>query len=413
VTLALYRALWWIALPLAALRLAFRALRDTSYRSHWRERLARQLPAGPFDYWIHAVSVGETRAAEPLIRAIHATQPSARVLLTHMTPTGRASGAALFRESVTQCYLPYDFAHFATRFIACVRPRVGVIMETELWPNVIDSAHAQGVPMWLVNARLSERSARGYARVPRLSKQMLTGLTGVLAQAPADAQRFRDLGALRVEMLGNMKFDVSVPADTPARAVTLRVALGEGPLWVAGSTREGDEQRVLDALRAHPLRSTARCVIVPRHPQRFDEVFALATAMGYRTARRSAPAADAEVVIGDSMGEMAAYFACADVVLMGGSFATGSQNLIEPCAAGKPVVLGPSVYNFAAAADAALACGAALQVATAEQALDAVAGLLADPARRRIMGDAGLAFCAQNRGATARTLAFVQKNQKE
>ncbi len=406
----LYRLLWWLALPVVAARLALRALRDASYRAHWRERFAMQLPTGPFDYWIHAVSVGESRAAEPLIKAILASQPNARLVLTHMTPTGRAAAAALFKETVTQCYLPYDFAPFAARLIGRIRPRVGVIMETELWPNVIGEAKARDVPMWLVNARLSERSAGGYARVPRITAPMLKSLRGILAQAPTDAQRFSALGGQRVESVGNMKFDVSVPVDTAERARALRPALGDGLLWVVGSSREGDERLLLEALRTHPLRHAARCIIVPRHPQRFDEVTALASALGFRTARRSAPIADAEVVIGDSMGEMAAYYACADAVLMGGSFTTGSQNLIEPCAAGKPVVLGPSVFNFAAAAEAALACGAAIQVPTAMAALDALANLLVDTNRTKKMGEAGLSFCAQNRGATARTLDFLRQN---
>ncbi len=379
-----------------------RAARDHSYRAHWAERFAHGLPQGPFDLWIHAVSVGETHAAAPIVNALLERTPTLKILLTHMTPTGRTAGESLFEKRVVQCYLPYDTAPQVRRFLDRVQPARGIIMETELWPELLVQARARKIPVWLVNARLSQKSARGYAKFPALTMRAFGALTGVLAQSAADGARFSALGAHSVRVVGNVKFDVAVPGNLAAHAQTLRAALGNGPLWVAGSTRAGDEKLLLTALQKHPLRQRARVVIVPRHPQRFEEVAALASAMGFRVAKRSVGdvANDTEVVIGDSMGEMFGYYACADVVFMGGSFATGSQNLIEPCAAGCPVVLGPSTFNFAAAARAALDCGAAVQVADGATAVDAILQLLDDSAGREIMRTNALKFAQQNQGAT-------------
>ncbi len=360
--------------------------------------------------WIHAVSVGETRAADPLLKALHSRNAQMKILLTHMTPTGRATGAQLFGESVTQCYLPYDFAPCVIRFLNATRPARSVVMETELWPEVIAQCAQREIPVWLVNARLSEKSARGYAKFPTLTRATLNRLREVLAAADADAARFTSLGAGNVAVLGNMKFDVTPPNDWAEKAHALRALFGMAPLWIAGSTREGDEALLLNALRAHPLRRAARALIVPRHPRRFDEVVALAQSMGFRVARRSANekiASDAEVIVGDTMGEMFAYYACAQVAFIGGSFSTGSQNLIEPCAMGVPVVIGPSTFNFEAAAKAGIAAGAVTQVASAEAALGALVYLLQNNALRETQAIAAQQFARTNQGATARTLIAI------
>jgi 3-deoxy-D-manno-octulosonic-acid transferase len=423
-----YRALWLLALPLAALRLVWRAAKDKSYRAHWPERFGFALPRGPFAIWIHAVSVGETRAAEPFIKELRKRDANIKILLTHMTPTGRATGAQLFGQSVTQCFLPYDFLPLTRRFLNATQPARAVVMETELWPEVIAQCAQRGIPAWLVNARLSEKSARGYAKFPNLTHITLNNLRGILAAAPADAARFEKLGARNVQTLGNMKFDVTPPADYAQAAAALRTLFaqcGNKPIWIAGSTREGDEALLLDALRTHALRSSARALIVPRHPQRFDEVFALAQSKGFVVAKRSeifskdsekndqfAPqvsAAEAEIIIGDSMGEMFAYYAVSQVAFMGGSFSTGSQNLIEPCAVGVPVVLGPSIFNFEAAAKAAIAKGAAQQVASAEAALDAIQALIDHPAVRSERAASAQRFAQDNRGATIQTFEHVFK----
>jgi 3-deoxy-D-manno-octulosonic-acid transferase len=419
-----YRALWLLALPLAALRLAWRAAKDVTYRAHWPERFGFALPRGPFDLWIHAVSVGETRAAEPLIKALRLRDANINILLTHMTPTGRATGAQLFGDHVTQCYLPYDFLPLTHRFLNAAQPKRAVIMETELWPEVLAQCAQRNIPAWLVNARLSEKSARGYAKFPNLTRATLNHLCGILAAAPADAARFEALGARNVQTLGNIKFDVTPPADFAEKAQALRALFGAGPIWIAGSTREGDEELLLNALRTHPLRKSARALIVPRHPQRFEEVFALAKSKGFSVVKRSeiqarnerkttqtAPqvfsAADAEIIIGDSMGEMFAYYACAKVAFMGGSFATGSQNLIEPCAVGVPVVLGPSIFNFEAAAKAAIAAKAAMQAQSPNLVLDCVQRLIADGSLRAECAKNAQCFSKANRGVALHTVAVI------
>ncbi len=416
-----YRALWFIALPLAVLRLLWRGVNDSSYRVHSRERFGFGLPRGPFEVWIHAVSVGEMRAAEPLIKALLLRDPTTKILLTHMTPTGRATGAQLFGASVTQCYLPYDFLPITRRFLNATQPKRATVMETELWPEVIAQCAKRNIPTWLLNARLSEKSARGYAKFPNLTRVTLQNLKGILAQSPSDAARFEALGARTVRTLGNMKFDVTPPADYAEKADTLRAIFAHcnaRPMWIAASTREGDEALLLNALRAHPLRKAGCALIVPRHPQRFDEVAALARGMGFSVAKRSeilntfnekkAPfAPQVEVIVGDTMGEMFAYYACAQVAFMGGSFATGSQNLIEPCAVGVPVVLGPSIFNFEAAAKAAISAGAAEPVADAMGALDAIQAWLAQPELRAKRARSAQKFALENRGATRLTIDTV------
>lgn len=407
--LGLYGTLWHMALPWVRARLAQRAARDPAYRAHQHERFAKDLPAGPFDLWVHAVSVGETRAAEPLLTQWLRERPGTRVLITHMTPTGRSTSEQLFGERITRCYLPYDHPRLARQFIARTQPRLGLIFETELWPNVIAAAHRAQIPLWLVNARLSARSARGYARWRSLTRATLVRLQGVLAQTEVEAERFRALGATSVVVTGNIKFDCEVPTAQLERAGALRARLAPGMHWVAGSTREGDEDKLLTALRTHPLRQLARAIIVPRHPQRFDEVYGRASALGFRVARRSTVSAgeDYEVLIGDSMGEMFAYYSLARVAFIGGSFETGSQNLIEPCAVGTPIVLGPSVYNFQAAAEAALAMGAGVQVATPAQALEAIQALIVSDSQHALRSAAATQFCNANRGALARTLGAI------
>jgi 3-deoxy-D-manno-octulosonic-acid transferase len=407
-----YRFLWWLLLPMAALRLMWRAWRDPLYRAQAMERFAWHPPDGPFDLWVHAVSVGETRAAETLIKRVLRDLPHARILLTHMTPTGRAAASSFITANITQRYLPYDHAWLVRRFVARAQAKVLCIMETEVWPELLVQARGSAMPVFLVNARLSEKSARGYARVSPLSSIAFSCFTTIFAQADADADRFKTLGARDVQVLGNLKFDCEPPSDLGDRIARLRNAIGQRskPTWVAGSTREGDEALLLAALQSHPLRTHAQAIVVPRHPQRFEEVFALAQSLGFRVAKRSTmqPNDDIELIIGDSMGEMFAYYACADVAFIGGSFNTGSQNLIEPCAVGVPVVFGPSTFNFAAAAAAALEHGAAIQVADASGALDAISHLLTDHAQKERMIAAAQQFTFSNRGATEKTWVVVK-----
>ncbi len=410
-TRALYALAWALAAPLALARLAWRARRQRGYLAHLGERFGRYAPvAAAPRIWIHAVSVGETRAAAPLVEALARRYPAHRILVTHMTPTGRATGEALFGERVDRAWLPYDLGFAARRFLAHFRPEFGVVLETEIWPRLIEECARAGVPVVLANARLSVRSARGYARFPRLTRWALANLAGIAAQTEADAQRFRGLGAREVAVTGNVKFDLALPVGLAEQGSRFRARFGAArSIWVAGSTREGEEALLLDAFADAPRE--ALLVLVPRHPQRFDEVAALAASRGYATIRRSTeePAGpDVRVVVGDSMGEMLAYYAAADVVIMGGSLlAFGSQNLIEPCALGRPVLVGPSTYNFEEASEGAVAAGAALRVADARAALEAAAQLSADPARRARMGERARAFVAAHRGAVERLMEWL------
>lgn len=411
---ALYTLALWLLLPWGVLHLLWRARRQREYLRHWGERFGSYAPAGAAPViWIHAVSVGETRAVQPLVAALRERYPDHRILLTHMTPTGRQTSEALFGDRVERIYLPYDYPFAVRRFLAHYRPRFGLVMETELWPNLIASCKASGIPLALVNARLSARSARGYARFPRLAREALANLAAISAQGEADAARLTALGAPQVEVLGNIKFDITPPAEQLAKAEEFRRRIGERKVFLAASTREGEEAVLLDAWQEKVGGGdTALLVVVPRHPQRFDEVAALVAARGLRLQRRSdeAPvAADVQVWLGDSMGEMFAYYAAADLAFVGGSLRDfGSQNFIEACAVGTPVLLGPSTYNFADAARDAVACGAARQFATAEEIAAAATVLLANGEERQRMREAGLAFAARHRGATQRTLALLE-----
>jgi 3-deoxy-D-manno-octulosonic-acid transferase len=379
-----YAALWLLATPLVLARLWLRSRRQRGYGERIGERFGRYgAVADAPRIGIHAVSVGETRAAAPIIDALAQSHPGHRILLTHMTPTGYATGVELFGERVERAWLPYDQGFAARRFLRHFRPEFGIVLETELWPRLIEECAARAVPVVLANGRLSERSARRYARFPALARWALANLAGIAAQTVADARRFETLGARAVAVTGNVKFDLAVPPDTAERGREFRARFGAArSVWVAGSTREGEEALLLDAFAADPPPPEVLLVIVPRHPQRFDEVAALVAARGLRVARRSdAQPVDpgVRVVVGDSMGEMLAYYAAADVVLMGGSFLDyGSQNLIEPCALGKPVIVGPSTFNFEEAADGAIASGAALRVGDARAALAAAAAIARD-----------------------------------
>ena len=424
---AIYRAAWWIVAPLAVLRLLIRSRRERGYREHIGERFGRVVGRLPEDdtalIWVHAVSVGETRAAQPLIEALIDARPDARILITHMTPSGRATGQQLYGDRVLRCYLPYDMPHAVRRFLRAWRPSLGLVMETEVWPTLIDECRRADVPLVLTNARMSERSYRRAAKFGNAARDVFGGFSRVLAQSPSDAERLTALGARNVAVLGNLKFDMSTPPELAARGHAWRAAIGTRPVWVAASTREGEEELVLQAFAALGL-DDALLLLVPRHPQRFDEVAALVAKSGLRVERRSnwAPAAttpsvqlelpplpqDVRVLLGDSMGEMGAYYAAADVAFIGGSLLPlGGQNLIEACAIGTPVLIGPHVFNFTQATRDAVAAGAAVQVKDPAELGRVLRELFDDRARRIAMGGAASAFAARHRGATERTVGVL------
>ena len=412
----LYTLLWYLALPFLPLRLWWRGRREPGYRMRIGERFGRYRRDAPIPHadvvWIHAVSLGETRAAAPLLERIARAWPDGMILLTHMTATGREAGHALYGDSVQQAWLPYDVPFAIDAFLARFRPRAGLLMETEVWPNLVAACRRRGIPLCLINARLSERSAAAYARFPALTRPMFASLAGVAAQTAADAARLIDAGARDVAVTGNLKFDVALAPESEALGRKLRGCFGEArPVFLAASTRDGEEALLLDALARHALPAQTLTVIVPRHPQRFPVVAELLRARGIpfvrRSDNRSVPA-DFGIVLGDSLGELGAYYAVADVAFVGGSLLPlGGQNLIEAIAMGTPTIVGPHTFNFSEATDKAVAAGAALRVADADALLTEVGALLADSVRRNRMHDTALAFHAAHRGAADRLWAWL------
>lgn len=417
-----YTLLLLAATPLILLRLWLRGRREPGYRQHIGERFgdfAQEKLRGSI--WIHAVSVGETRAAAPMVAALRVRFPQRPMLITCMTVTGRATATKLYGPFATIAYLPYDFPWASRQLIQRFDPRVLLIMETEIWPNLIASCHDACIPALLVNARLSERSRAGYARwapVRALIREAMQGLQQVAAQSSEDAQRLTSLSANGVVVTGNMKFDIEPGLEQIALGTAWRHALneryGSRHVLLAASTREGEETLIVDAYKTH-FNGTARArtllVIVPRHPQRFDDVYAQIVSAGLRVQRRSESTEishDTEVWLGDSMGEMFAYLAMCDAAFIGGSLVpVGGQNLIEPCALGKTVLMGPSDFNFADAAKQAEAAGAMVRVIDANHFATAAHALLDDDERRAAMSQRALAFASAHRGATEKTVALI------
>jgi 3-deoxy-D-manno-octulosonic-acid transferase len=415
----LYTFAWWLALPIVLGRLWWRGRKEPGYRRHWAERLgfyrSGAKDAAPA-IWVHAVSVGETRAAEPLVEALLDAYPDHRIILTHMTPTGRATGQSLFGKHaprVVQSYLPYDIGTMVSRFITHFAPRLCVLMETEVWPNVIAQCNRHRVPVALVNARLSARSLAKAERLRSLMTDAARAITCIAAQTEADADRLRRLGASNVQVTGSIKFDVTPPQSALAKGSELRSRIGARPVLLCASTREGEETLILDAMRGADMGDTL-VVIVPRHPQRFADVANQIAARGFELQRRSqleaALPSGVQVLLGDSMGEMFAYYMACDVAFIGGSLLPlGGQNLIEACAVGKPVLIGTHTFNFSAVSEDALAAGAALRAADASSMLRQALRLLRDDGARAAMGQKARLFAEHHRGATARTMMLLQQ----
>ena len=414
----LYSLVLWLLTPVYLARLWWRGGAEPTYRKRLCERLGRyKLPPRRGKggvVWIHAVSLGETLAAAPLVRALRIEMPQMRLLLTCSTATGVAAGHELLQPEDDQTWFPYDTPGAVRRFLKRYRPAVGVIMETEVWPNLMHAARAAQLPMVLANARLSAKSQRKGRRLDILLRPALAAFNRVLAQTARDAQRLRESGAKPVEVCGNTKFDITPPAKLLARGLMWRQSLPR-PVVLMAVSREGEEQLLLDAWRALP-EPRPLLVIVPRHPQRFDEVAAMIEGNGFTLQRRSgwidAPppeAATADVWLGDSMSEMPLYYACADVALLGGSFAPlGGQNLIEAAACGCPLVLGPHTFNFEDAALLAIEAGAAVRMNDLHSGVRRAAALASDP-RRNEWVEAALAFAGGHRGATERMAQRIAK----
>lgn len=415
----LYTLLLHLALPLIALRLALRARKAPAYARRINERFSLGLPTmKPGGIWVHAVSVGESIAAAPMIRALQAHYPDLPITVTCMTPTGSERIQALFGASVQHCYLSYDLPWAAARFLDRVQPRLAVVMETELWPNHIHQCAKRGIPVALANARLSERSARGYARFGKLTAPMLGELSLIAVQTQTEAQRFLDLGARPgcVEVTGSIKFDLKIDAELLQRADALRQQwqATTRPVWIAASTHAGEDEIVLAAhrqlLKTQP---DALLILVPRHPERFNSVHELCISERLTTRRRStaeAVQASDQVLLGDTMGELLFLYALADIAFVGGSLvANGGHNLLEPAALGKPVLSGPHLFNFLEIAAQLREAGVLSEVENAMQLADKVAALLNEPSEMQRMSQAGLSVLKANQGALERLLEGLQR----
>lgn len=406
----LYTLLLYLLLPLVPIKLLWRGIRQPEYLRNWGERFGffSNPPKRPL-IWLHCVSVGETRAAEPLVHALMAQYPQHHILLTHGTPTGRATGKALFGATVQQVYLPYDLPFAVRRFLRHFQPDIGLIMETELWFNLIAACKKAGTPLLLANARLSEESARGYTRLGGLVREGLQNLAAVCAQTEDDANRLGLLGNIQVAVIGNLKYDVKPPENSAERGALLRDLFETGkPIFLAASTREGEERRILDAVEGLDILT----VIVPRHPQRFDKVSDLIRDRGLSFQRRSqlttTVPSHTQVILGDSLGEMFSYYAACDFTFIGGSLLKfGGQNLIEAAVMGKPILIGKFTYNFSEPSKTAVRAGAAIRVKDKDELREQILYLLHHPAKREKMQAAALQFSETSGGASKRLVQQV------
>ena len=413
-----YSLVWWLALPLVLLRLWWRGRNEPGYRQHLAQRLGKYAPAPASPLiWVHAVSVGETRAAEPLIRRLLSDFPSHVILLTHMTATGRATGQQLFADEsrVIQAWLPYDTLSMTQRFCAHFRPQLSVLMETEVWPCLIDACQRAAIPIALVNARLSERSLRKAQRFAGLLSAAARKIDRVAAQTEADAIRLRAMGAQHVTVTGSLKFDIDPPADRLSQGRAWRAQWGRRPVLLCASTREGEESLLLDAMASASLPEHFLVLMVPRHPQRFDEVAKLIDEHGFRWMRRSAWGSeslplDVRVMLGDSMGEMFAYYAASDIAFIGGSLLPlGGQNLVEALSCGKPVIVGPHTFNFAQITEDAIEFGVAVHINDADDLFMQLSEWLEDTTGLLDTSARAAQFTQLHRGATQKTLRLLSE----
>jgi len=421
VALTLYSLLLWsVALPVLLARLGLRALRNPAYRSRLSERFSLGASlVEPCDIWVHAVSVGEVKAATPLVNELLKLRPHLRILVTTMTPTGTEQVAASFGDRVRHCYAPYDYPFAVKRFLEQARPRLLVLMETEIWPNIINHCHARGIKVAMTNVRLSEKSARGYRAVGFLVRDILAKVSVFAVQSNSDQERLVTLGAnaARVHRTGSMKFEVQLPASLREVAQVVRRDWGRNrPVVVAGSTHQGEETMLLKALMH--LRENfpdILLVIAPRHPERFGATVHEARKAGFRVNRRSQQPGplhnDVLVQVADAMGELPILYAAADVAVVGGSLirirGIGGHNLLEPCAVGVPVLFGPYMSNFQQISRMAQVRQAGLEVRGEAELTAQLVRLLNDPSLRTTIGENGLAMVSENTGATRRALDLL------
>ncbi len=421
----LYTLLIYLCLPLILLRLLWRGGRAPAYRRRWGERFGfvERLPDAQPVIWVHSVSVGETIAAAPMIRRLQKKYPDATLLVTTMTPTGSAQVKKIFGNRVEHCYAPYDMPDAIARFLRRTHPAILVIMETELWPNLIHACHQRAIPAVLANARLSAKSAAGYAKVGRLSRPMLRELTAIAAQTKADGERFIQLGVSNtaLEITGNIKFDLQLDAALREKAALLKKqwqGSSPRPVFLAASTHRGEDEIVLDAYsQVLEQRPDLLLVLVPRHPERFDEVAALCRERDYCLQRRSETGpgdsrqleSSVQILLGDTMGELLSFCGASDFTFVGGSLVdVGGHNLIEPAAWGVPVLSGPHLFNFTEVGRLLTEAGGLAISATATELAEQVVALLVDTDLHQQMSSAALAVTEANRGALDRLTKLLE-----
>jgi len=415
----LYTAVMYAATPVILYRLFVRGLRLRSYLHRWAERFGYfKAPSFTHDsIWVHAVSVGELNAAIPLIIALRERYTDEPIVVTTVTPTGSERLRQVFGDSIFHVYLPYDLPASVKRFLKRIRPGLAVIMETEIWPNLYFACQRQGIPVVIANARLSERSLRGYGPVQPLAGEAIRSATFIAAQSQTDYDRFLSLGAQpdRLALVGNIKYDIDMPHEMVETGLEWRDIAGRSrPTWIAASTHEGEEQAVINAhasvLRQFP---DALLIIAPRHPERFRPVALLCESFGFRVRSRSAHGTaipETQCFVADTLGELLRFYSAADVAFVAGSIERiGGHNVLEPALLGKPIVVGPHTFNFAEITDLLIARGAAVRVDSDGALAGAVTALLGDRDEMRRMGEAATAIIARERGALARTLSIIER----
>jgi len=414
----LYSLITYLLLPFVTLRLYWSGLRNPDYRRRWPERFGFIPPTdGKPTIWIHAVSVGEVQAAVPLVKRLLENYPGHSIVLTTMTPTGYRTVQQRFAPAVTHYYVPYDIAWAVRRFLDRLRPAILIVMETEIWPNLIHYSRSRGVPVVLVNARMSSRSAAGYARFPSLTRAMLGGISLIAAQGREDARRLVELGsdAERTVVTGNLKFDIKLPPSTREQAEVLRRGLSVNrPVWIAASTHEGEEKLVLDAF-SPILEQAPDCLllIAPRHPERFDRVADLCRRQGYRLARRSSGEVvtqETSVYLVDTLGELPVCYAAADIAFVGGSLVpVGGHNMLEPASLGVPILTGPHFFNFTEIAQVLSNAGAAWIVRNPTELAKRVQILIEDANLRYQAGQSGCRIVQSNAGGADELMSLLQE----
>ena len=415
----LYTTLFILGLPLIVLRLIWRGFKAPAYWRRWSERFGSSPTLTRSDQviWIHAVSVGEVEACRPLVKALQVEYPSSSLLISTMTPTGSARVKLLYADTVEHCYLPYDIPLFLNRFFKRSKPLFGIIMETEIWPNLIFSSAKQKIPLLLANARLSVRSTKGYGKLPKFTASILQHLTVIAAQGEQDKQHFQQLGANteQVFVTGNLKYEINLPASLNEQAQAMREAWGrDRPVWIVASTHEGEEALIIDAFRRSLMKMpTLLLIIVPRHPERFERVASLIGGDEFKTARRSVQQQvpqDTQILLADTMGELPLFYACSDIAFVGGSLVEhGGHNLLEPAALAKAIITGPYFFNFTEITQQFLDADAALLVNNSDELATAVMSLLQDSPQRITMGEAGLQLIENSQGATKQIMQLIKQ----